>query len=215
MCADVVASRRQPDRTAAFLGRLPELLAAAAGPGLVRPFAAVRGDEVEGVLSPGSDPFRPIVAAALEPDGPALRWAVVAGERSTALARAVAEIASLKASGERLVVVTGDPRTDALLFDLVPLLGALVGDMTARQRDVARRILVEGRRQAAVAAELGVSRATISVTVGRGRLRDLERAMRGLHGLSSSGIAAAARRDPDRAGTAGADTPTPLGYVTG
>ena len=203
MCADVVASRRQPERTAAFLDRLPAILATAAGSGLVRPFAPVRGDEVEGLLAPGSDPFRPIVAAALEPDGLALRWAVVAGERSTAPILAAAEIPLLKARGERLVVITGDPRTDALLVDLVPLLDALAGDMTSRQRDIARRILVEGRRQAAVAAELGVSRATISVAVGRGRLRDLERAMHGLHGLSLCGIAAAERHEPGRPGVAG------------
>jgi hypothetical protein len=194
MCADVVASRRQPGRAASFLDRLPVVLAAAAGPALARPFVAVRGDEVEGQLAPDADPFRPIVAAALEPDGLPLRWAVVAGEGPMATARAAAAVRELKTADERLVVITGDLQTDALLRDLAPLLDVLVDGMTARQRDVARRILVDGQRQAAVAAQLGVSRATISVAVGRGRLRDLERAMRGLQALSRTGITAAADR---------------------
>ena len=62
----------------------------------------------------------------------------------------------------------------------------------------ARRIVVEGQRQAMVAARLGVSRATVSVAVGRGRLRELERAMRGLHGLLVAGISAGERHGPGR-----------------
>jgi DNA-binding CsgD family transcriptional regulator len=207
LCADVVGSRRQPERTAAFLAGLPAVLASVAGAGLVRPFAAVRGDEVEGVLAAGADPFRPIVAAALQPDAPALRWAVVAGDRSTAPVRAAAELPGLKARGEMLVVRTGHPSTDMLLADLAPLLHALVGDMTPHQRDIVRRILVEGRRQATVAAELGVSRATVSVAVSRGRLRDLERAMHGLHGLSLAGIGTAAWTGPPEAPGAAAAQP--------
>jgi hypothetical protein len=205
MCADMVASRRDPERSAAFLARLPAILAGAAGSGIVRPFVAVRGDEVEGVLSASSDPFRPIVAAALDQAGAGLRWSVVAGDRLMAPAMAAAAIPTLKARRETLVVRTGDPPTDALLADLVPLLGALLGDMTERQRDVARRILVEGRHQAAVAADLGVSRATVSVAVSRGRLRDLERAMRGLHGLCQAGIANAGRNGDGRVGAPAMD----------
>ena len=196
LCADVADLRSRPERADAFLARLPAVLGAAAGRGLLRPFAAVRGGEIEGALSPSSDPFRPIVAAALEPGSPALRWAVVADERESAKTRAAAELTLLRARGERMVVITGDPGADALLADLAPLLGALVADMTPRQRDIARRILVEGRRQAAVAAELGVSRATISVAVARGRLRDLDRAIHGLHGIVLAGIAA--RDRPER-----------------
>lgn len=215
MCADVVGSRAQPGRAEAFVGRLPAILAAAAGSGVVRPFVAARGDEVEGTLVPGADPFRPIVAAALDPHGLPLRWAVVAGEGDVARTRAVAELPQLRARQERLVVVSGDPRTDALLADLAPLLDALVGDMTARQRDIARRILIEGRRQAAVAAELQVSRATISVAVARGRVRDLERAMRGLHGLLLGGIAAVHRPGHGPEEVVVAALPVPIGGVAG
>jgi len=213
MCADVVGSRRAPERTAAFLDRLPSVLAAVVGPGLVRPFVAIRGDEVEGLIAPDTDPFRPIVAAALEPEGQPLRWAVVAGDRSTAPARAAAEIARLKARSEQLVVITGDTLADRLLLDLVPVVGALVDDMTPHQREIARRILVEGRRQAEVAAELRVSRATISVAVGRGRLRDLERAMRGLHGLLLAGMAAVGPDEQRRARAGAVEPGVSLGAI--
>lgn len=215
MCADVVSSRRRPDRAAGFLVRLPAILDAAAGTGIIQPFAVVRGDEVEGILSAGADPFRPIVAAALEPGGLELRWAVVAGDSTTAPARAAALIPLLKARGEGLVVVSGDAPSDALLADLVPLLGALVGDMTARQRDIARRIVVEGRRQAMVAAELGVSRATVSVAVGRGRLRELERAMRGLHGLLVAGAQAGGVGGSSRLEIAAVGHPWPADAISG
>jgi len=216
MCAGVVGSRVQQERADGFLVRLPVILAAAAGPGVLRPFGlCARGDEVEGALLPGADPFRPIVAAALDPDGLPLRWAVVAGEGKAARARAMAELVQLKARRERLVVLSGDPGTDALLADLAPLLDALVGDMTARQRDIARRILVEGRRQAAVAAELRVSRATVSVAVARGRVRDLERAMRGLHGLLMGGIAARGQMERGGTPTVFYALPTSIGSVAG
>ncbi len=215
MCAGAVISGDQRGRSDTFLLRLPAILAAAAGSDVLRPFAASRGDVVEGALRQDADPFKPILAAALEPDGVPLCWAVVADADEVARARAAAELAELVARDERLVILSGDPLTDALLADLAPVLDALVGDMTSRQRDIARRILVHGRRQAAVAAELGVSRATISVAVARGRVRDLGRAVRGLHGLFLAGIVARDRLKPGPAPPAGSGPPVPIGSAAG
>ena len=50
--------------------------------------------------------------------------------------------------------------------------------MTSRQGEIARRLLIDGWRQADVAAELGVSRATISVTVARSRIGAIAAARR-------------------------------------
>ena len=211
LCADVDPRARTVPADA-FLARLPRLLAGVARDGVVRPFAVVDSGAVEGALARDADPFRVIVAASLEPGGLPLRWAVVAGEDDAAPARARAELARRR---EGLAVVSGHAPTDSLLEDLAPLLDALVAEMTAHQREVARRLLVEGRRQAAVAAELGVSRATISVAVARGRVRDLERATRGLNGLLQAGIAARERAESGQAPAAPGPVGRPIAAAAG
>jgi ParB-like chromosome segregation protein Spo0J len=78
-----------------------------------------------------------------------------------------------KVRRERLVAHTGDPGCDALLADLAPALPALLGDLTDRQRALARLVLVDGLRRADVAERLSVSRATVSVMAERAHVREL------------------------------------------
>lgn len=113
---------------------------------------------------PGSDPVDLALAALLVEDLPRLAWTIV---EDVPLAVAVR---LRPRSRERLAVRTGEPGADRLLDALAPLLGDLVGDLTARQRSVARLLVVEGLRQADAAERLGVSRATVSVMVARGRI---------------------------------------------
>lgn len=68
-------------------------------------------------------------------------------------------------------------------------------DLTQRQRQVARLILVDGRRQAQVAAELGVARATISVMTARGHLRSIARLVAAIRLILGERLAAAPRPD--------------------
>ncbi|TMF34298.1 MAG: hypothetical protein E6I26_12455 [Chloroflexi bacterium] len=88
--------------------------------------------------------------------------------------------------------MTGDPRTDELLDGTAPLLGELLEDLTRRQREIARLMLVEGLRQSEVADRLGVSRATVSVAADRAHIRsigELARVVRTLIADASVGSA--------------------------
>src|SRR5207249_2630795 len=72
-----------------------------------------------------------------------------------------------------VAAMTGDPRTDELLDGTAPLLGELLEDLTRRQREIARLMLVEGLRQSEVADRLGGSRATVSVAAERAHIRSI------------------------------------------
>lgn len=181
---DVVDSRRDPG-SAQFLRALREDLDAAY-PGAERlaGFAFTQGDEIQGLLAPGADPICAILHAALRPDARTIRWVVVAGavepgsgpatERTGPAFHAARELLErARARRDGLIARTGDPAADALLDQVGPLLPALLDDMTPRQREVARLVLLDGLRQADAADRLGVRRATVSVIADRGRVRYL------------------------------------------
>ncbi len=196
---DVVDSRRDPGSTAWLRSLRTDLDAAYARDQRLAAFGFTQGDELQGLLGPGADPFRAIVRAALEPDARDLRWAVVAGEiepgtgpaterTGPAFHAARDALAVAKARREGLNAITGDEAADALLGDLGPLLPMLLGELTDRQRQVGRLMLVDRLRQAEVADRLGVSRATVSVMAERARIRHLEQLARALAAIFGDGV---------------------------
>jgi DNA-binding CsgD family transcriptional regulator len=88
-------------------------------------------------------------------------------------AAAFEALKAARAAHEMLVLRTGRADIDRLLADMTPALAGLLGDMTARQRAVARMALLEGLRQSEVARRLGVRRATVSVSFARARIQSL------------------------------------------
>jgi DNA-directed RNA polymerase specialized sigma24 family protein len=200
---DIVRSRRGPAAAGTWLRRLTRELDAAYGRDAIAPFAFTQGDELQGLLTPAADPLRAILIAALDEDRQTMRWAVAAGSIAPGEGRATERTGEAFYSARELIEATartrdglamrsGDERADALLADLAPLLAGLLDDLTARQREVARLALVEHLRQADVAERLDVSRASVSVTWGRGRVRSIERLARALRTIFRDGAAAAA-----------------------
>jgi DNA-binding CsgD family transcriptional regulator len=183
---DVATSRRAAARSSRWLRTLTsELDKAYAGDRLAR-FGFTQGDELQGLLAAGSDPFAAIVRASLHSDSLRMRWAVSLGgvdpgtgpatERTGAAFLAAREaIIRAKRQRDRLVVVTGDPATDTLLADVAPLFVILMDELTDRQREIARLIMVDGLRQADVAERLRIRRPTVSVAVERARIREIRR----------------------------------------
>ncbi len=112
-----------------------------------------------------------VIASRLGRARVAVRWGIGVGrDDASAAANAALAMHTARERAGWLGFATGDPWRDALLADLVPSLAALLDDLTPRQAQIAARVLVDGARQAEVAAALGVSRATVSVAVARGRL---------------------------------------------
>ena len=62
-----------------------------------------------------------------------------------------------------------------------------MGDLSPRQRVIARLTLLGDLRQSEVAAQLGVARATVSVAYARGRIRSIERLARALASIFGAG----------------------------
>ncbi|MEX2011274.1 MAG: hypothetical protein WEF51_03435 [Chloroflexota bacterium] len=149
-------------------------------------FEFTQGDELQGLLLPSADPLEAVVRASLRADRLPMRWVVVAGgvelgsgpatQRSGPAFLAARELASVaRRQRDSLLMRTGAPDTDDLLEGVAPVLGRLLGELTARQRDVARLLLVEGLTQAAAATRLSVRAPTISVAAERARVRDIGR----------------------------------------
>lgn len=197
---DVVDSRTDPGSTAWLRSLRAELDAAYPRDQRLAAFAFTQGDELQGLLAPGVDPFRLVVRAALAPDARVLRWAIVAGDvepgtgpaterTGPAFHAARAALSEAKAHRDGLCASTGHGPSDALLADLGPLLVALLDRLTVRQRQVGRLLLVEGLRQAEAADRLGVSRATVSVMADRAGVRHLARLARALGVVFAEGVA--------------------------
>ena len=122
-----------------------------------------------------------VIASRLDRAGDAVRWGIGVGcDDASAAAHATLAMGAVREGGGWLGFATGDPWRDALLADLTPSLAALLDDLTPRQAQIAARVLVDGARQAEVAATLGVSRATVSVAVARGRLPAIAGARRAI-----------------------------------
>jgi len=204
---DVVDSRRDAG-AAAFLRALRDDLDDAYGAERLAPTGFTQGDEIQLLLGPDADPFRGVVRAALHPDARELRWAVVAGdvdrgtgpatERNGPAFRAARELLERsRTRREGMAAVTGDPQSDVLLADLAPLLPALLAELTTRQREIGRLLLVENLRRAEVAERLGVSRATVSVIADRARARHLARLSAALATIFHDGVALVAATTGD------------------
>jgi hypothetical protein len=149
-------------------------------------FEFTQGDELQGLLLPSADPLEAIVRASLRADRLPMRWVVVAGlveqgsgpttQRSGPAFLAARELASTaRRQRDSLLMQTSDADADELLEGVAPVLGRLLGELTARQREVARLLLVEGLTQAAAATRLSVRAPTISVAAERARVRDIGR----------------------------------------
>ena len=156
-------------------------------PEAIAPFAFTQGDELQGLLAPGRRSAargadrragRGTPADALGRRGRARSRPGRVGRPSGRARRSTPARALIEATArtrDGLAMRSGDDRADGLLADLAPLLAELLDDLTARQREVARLALVEHLRQADVAERLDVSRASVSVTWGRGRIRSIDR----------------------------------------
>jgi DNA-binding NarL/FixJ family response regulator len=86
---------------------------------------------------------------------------------------------------------SGDPHADSLLDRLAPLLAELLGDLTERQVEIGRLLVIEGLRQSEVADRLHVSRATVSVATDRAHIRSITRLASVLRELFAAGQEAA------------------------
>ena len=182
---DVIRSRLDASAATAWLRVLTaDLTTAYPADAILAPFEFTQGDELQGLLAATADPTIAILRAALHPDAVPMRWVVVAGavdpghgpatQRSgPAFIAARERLTTAAARRERLAVVSGDPATNELLDGIAPLLGALLAELTDRQREIAWPILVEGLRRSEAAERLGVSRATVSVAADRAHLRSL------------------------------------------
>lgn len=164
-----------------------------------------------GLLAPDADPILAVLRVGLLDGAPRVRWAITAtagsigGATDGPAPEALDALSLARARRDRLIVRTGEPGADRLLDAIAPLLLELLDELTDRQRPVARMLLLEGLRQADVADALGVSRATVSVMAGRGRVRSIERLAGAVRAVTAAGLQA--RLDADRrsarAGSAG------------
>lgn len=207
---DVVASRRDAPAATAWLRSLVAELDSAYDGETLAPFAFTQGDEVQGLLDPHADPFRAFLLAALDPSGMPIRWVAIRGridpgegpaiERTgEAFLHAREALEQMPGGHPRLVVRTGEREADELLADLTPALPELLGELTKRQKLVARLALVEGMRQAEIADRLGVKRATVSISFRRAHVRTLEgllRACRRAYAAGASAMASDAVAEP-------------------
>ena len=200
---DVVRSRRDGPGSTAWLRTLrDELESVYPPPERLASFEFTQGDELQGLLAPGADPVKAVLRAALHPEAQPMRWVVVAGDvdpgtgpatqrTGAAFLLARERLAEAAARRDRLLMTSGDPEADAVLDGVAPLLAELLGDLTPRQREIARLILVEGLRQVEAAERLRVRPATVSVAANRAHVRSIGRLAQALRLLFASGMARA------------------------
>jgi hypothetical protein len=198
---DVIRSRRDAPASTAWLRALAAELDEAYPPvERLADFEFTQGDELQGLLAPGVDPFGIVLRAGLHPDRLPMRWVVVAGavdpgsgpatqRTGPAFLRARERLTEASVQRVGLAVDSSDPRTNALLDDIAPSLADLLGDLTTRQRVVARLLLVDGLRGSDAATRLDVSRATVSVAADRAHVRSIGRLASVLFRLLAYGAA--------------------------
>ncbi len=154
----------------------------------------------------GPDVLDRVVASRFDRAVAPVRWGIGTGsDDATAAIRADSALRLAREHGVKVGFATGDPWRDALLADLELALSALLDDLTPRQAEIARLVLVHGARQVEVAHALGVSRATVSVAVARGRLPAIAGLRRAIQAVLVT--AAAVRPGTGRAATVGAGSP--------
>ena len=180
---DVVASRALP-RATTWLRALRSQLDDAYGTARLAPFEFTQGDELQGLLVPHADPFEAVLRAGLDPDRLAMRWVIAMGgidagrgpatQRTGEAFLRARELSDLvRRRRAALLARTGDAATDALLDDVAPVLGRLLAELTARQRVIARLLLIDGLSQADAARRLGIRAPTVSVAAERARVREI------------------------------------------
>ncbi len=199
---DVLDSRADPVAASDWLRQLSAELDDGCAAARLARFGFTQGDEIQGLLAWDADPFVVPVRGALGEGSRPMRWAIAAGavdpgsgpatERTGAAFLAARDaLGRARTRREGLVVVSGDPATDEILAGLGPVLAALLDDLTERQRQIGRLMLVDGLRQSEVAERLGISRPTVSVAVGRARIREIGRLAAAARTLLGRGQAAA------------------------
>ena len=199
---DVVGSRRDAEGSATWLRTLcAELEIAFPAAERLAGFGFTQGDELQGLLESGADPFRAILIGALHEAAKPMRWVVTVGpvapgsgpatERTgAAFVRARETLATAKARRDLLLVRTGEPGADRLLDDLAPVLGEMLADLTSRQREIAWLALVEDLSQAEAAERLDIARATVSVAYRRGHIRSIARLVESLRAVFAAALLA-------------------------
>lgn len=227
--ADVVGSRRDAPGAADALRRVVRELDEAFAGDRLAPFGFTQGDELQGLLRPEADPLAVFSRVELGDHavGP-MRWAFCAGSvdagegpatqrTGEAFVRARDLVDEARRRRERLLLVTGDSRADELLADLAPVLVRMLDELSPTQRAVARLAILEGMRQVQIAAHLGVTRSSVSLTYGRARVSSIEGLVRAMGRIVRRGIEGARAGSTRAAGTAPAitggrpddDLPTP------
>lgn len=203
---DVVRSRDGTAASTAWLERLCGLLDETYGTRRLAPFEFTQGDEIQGLLSVDADPFDAVLRGTLwAHEGadavPRMRWVAVCGEidpgrgpatrrTGAAFVRARSALDAARRQRDGLICRTSDARADALLDGTAPVLAAMIDAMTDRQREVARLALVDGLRQSDIADRLSVARATVSVSVARGDVRNVGRLLAAVRLIWDQGIQA-------------------------
>jgi predicted DNA-binding protein (UPF0251 family) len=196
---DVVDSRDEPSASVDFLRTLCRELERMYEGERLASFGFTQGDELQGLLRTGADPFRAVLHAGLHEQHRPIRWAIVAGpvetgrgpatERTGAAFLAARDaIERARSQRDRLIAQTGDKTADGLLSDLAPLLVEHLDALTEAQRDATRLIVEQGLRQAEAAERLGVARATVSVVAKRARARSIARLSRALVTIFADGV---------------------------
>jgi DNA-binding CsgD family transcriptional regulator len=206
---DIIRSRDDAPAATAWLTELCVRLDHAYAGQTLAPFEFTQGDEIQGLLATRADPLSAVLDATLREHHaqvrvPSMRWVVVAGSvdpgtgpatrrtgEAFVTARATLQLAGRHHDG--LLCRTGDPEADALLAGTAPVLAAIIDGMTDRQRTVARLALLEGLRQAEIAAQLRVSRPTVSVSYARADVRNVERLLGAVRTIWSLGLARVVR----------------------
>jgi hypothetical protein len=147
-------------------------------------FGFTQGDELQGLLDIGGDPFALILHVSLDRDALPMRWAIAIGDvdpgRGPATERSgrafiAAREALTEARRQRAAIAlrTDHADTDEILAGTAPALMVLLAELTERQRLVARLLLLEGLKQADAADRLRIARPTVSVLAERAHVREI------------------------------------------
>jgi hypothetical protein len=200
---DIVGSRRDSVGATAWLRALVDELNRTYASSSLADFAFTQGDELQGLLPLGADPFDAVLRASLSETARKMRWVCILGgvdpgegpatqRTGTAFLGARRAIEAARAGHDRLLVVTGQAESDALLNGMTPALMDMLDDLTPTQRVVARMALIDGLRQSEVAERLGKRRATVSVSFGRSKVVPLEHLVDALRKVYAQAVALAA-----------------------
>jgi hypothetical protein len=181
---DIAASRRDSPRSTTWLRRLTGTLDEAYADQRIARFGFTQGDELQGLLETGGDPFGVILHAALDDEALPMRWAIAIGNvdrgRGPATQRSgpafvTAREALTDARRQRasIAIRSGSPATDQVLAGAAPAFMVLLDELTGRQRTVARLLLIGGLKQADAAERLKIARPTVSVLAERAHVREI------------------------------------------